>query len=97
MTHVREIADEVDTGDATSAECVVGEIVAREGSVERAREIDWGDALSETRSYVVTVVPTRPRSNLVSKQVVLVSDAMTRTARSSGWEPKWLEAMNTTL
>lgn len=75
MTHVREIPDEADTTvirEALRAEGVAGEVVAREGSVEGAREVDSGDAPSETRSYVVTVVPTRPRSNRASKQVVRV-------------------------
>lgn len=93
MTHVRETTDEVDTtviGDAPSVEGVVGVVVAREGSVEGAREVDCGDAPSETRSYVVTVVPTRPWSNRASKQVILVSDAMARTAKSRIWESKWL-------
>lgn len=83
MTHVRETADEVDTtviGDATSVEGVVGEVVAQ---VEGAREVDCSDAPSETRSYVVTVVPTRPRSNRASKQVILVSDVMAKTAKSA--------------
>lgn len=91
MTHVRETADEVDTtviGDATGVEGVVGEVVAREDSVEGVREVDCGDAPSETRSYVVTVVPTRPRSNRASKQVVLVSDAMARTAKTRILESK---------
>jgi hypothetical protein len=38
--------------------------------------VDFGDASSEIRSYVVTVVPIRPRSNRVSKQDVRVLDAM---------------------
>lgn len=46
---------------------MAGEVVAREGEVEGAREVDSGDALSEIRSYVVTVVPTRPRRNRASK------------------------------
>jgi hypothetical protein len=85
MTHVRETADEGDTtviGDATSVEGMVGEVVVREGSVEGATEVDCGDAPSETRLYVVTEVPTRPRSNRASQQVVLVLDATARTAKS---------------
>lgn len=40
--------------------------------MEGAREVDSGDTPSETKSYVVTVVPTRPRSNRASKMVVLI-------------------------
>lgn len=78
MTHVREfreIPNEADTtviGEFGRLEGVAGEVVAREGSVEGAREVDSGNALSETRSYVVTVVPIRPRSSRASKQVVRV-------------------------
>jgi hypothetical protein len=79
MTHVREIPDEADMtviGESARAEGVVGEVVAREGSVEGASEVESGDAPSEARSYVVTAVPTRPRSSRASKQVVRVSGAM---------------------
>lgn len=79
MTHVREIPDEADMsviGEAAKAEGVVGEIVAQEGPVEGVREVESGDASSEARSYVVTAVPTRPRSSRASKQVVRVSGAM---------------------
>jgi hypothetical protein len=91
MTHVRENPDEADmtvVGDAASVDGVAGEVVAREGSVEGAREVDCGDAPSETRSYVVTVVPTRPRSNRASKQVVLVSGAMMIVVKRRLWECK---------
>ena len=37
-----------------------------------AREVDSGDVPSEIRSYVMTVVPTRPPSNRASKMVVLI-------------------------
>jgi hypothetical protein len=56
MTHVREIPDEADMA-------VIGEAARAEGV---AGEVDSGDAPSETRSYVVTVVPTRPRSHRAS-------------------------------
>ena len=52
------------------------------------REVDCGDAPSETRLYVVTVVPIRPRSNRASKQVVLVSGAMMIVAKRRLWECK---------
>jgi hypothetical protein len=69
MTHVRDIPDEAEVtviGEPAKLEGVAAEVVAREGSVEGASEVESGDASSETRSYVVTVVPTRPRSNRVS-------------------------------
>ena len=85
ITHFRQTADEADiSGEAAIAEGVAGDIAAREGSVEVAREVDSGDALSETRSYVVTVVPTTPRSNRASKQVVRIAGAMMMMASRSG-------------
>lgn len=46
-----------------------------------AGEVDSGDALSKTRSYVVTAVPTRPRGTRASKRVVGVSCAIAIVAK----------------
>lgn len=59
MTQVREICDEVDM-------VVIGEVARAEGVTGRAGEVDPGNAPSGTRSYVVTIVPTRPQGNRAS-------------------------------